>query len=666
MTITQAGQRAAELWQLIEEHNRHYYVDNRPVISDFDYDMLLQELAAIEKKFPQLAAAASPTQQVGSDITKEFVQVMHKYPMMSLSNTYSMEELYEFDNRVRKGLDGAPEYVCELKFDGTAIGLTYLDGRLHQAITRGDGQRGDDVTANVRTISTIPQQLHGNDFPHEFEIRGEIYMPFEAFERLNREREIDGEQPFANPRNAAAGSLKLLDSGEVACRGLNCFLYYLLGERLPAENHYECLQAAKKWGFAVSEHVRKCDSIAAVFDFIRYWEASREALPYATDGVVIKVNSFAHQRRLGFTAKSPRWATSFKFKAEQVVTELLSVDFQVGRTGAITPVANLEPVLLAGTTVKRASLHNADQMALLDIRLHDWVKVEKGGEIIPKVVGVDLSRRPAGSEAFQYITHCPECGAALVRDGGEAKHYCPNDAHCPPQILGKIEHFAGRKAMNITAGEATIELLFRNGLVKNVADLYTLKKEDLAHFDKWGEKSAENLVQSIAASIDTPFEKVLFALGIRYVGETTAKKIAAAVRSIDALARAGREELLAIDEVGERIADSILAYFADESNCELVARLRTAGLQLEAGAQAQLSDALAGMSFVITGTLSRPREEFKALIEQHGGSAGSTLSAKTTHLLAGDKGGSKLEKARKLGVKIIDEETLMKIINNEA
>ncbi|MDR0694569.1 MAG: NAD-dependent DNA ligase LigA [Prevotellaceae bacterium] len=663
MTTTQAEQRAAELRQMIAEHNRHYYVFNQPVISDFEYDMLLQELAAIEKKFPQLVTANSPTQQVGSDITKEFVQVAHKYPMLSLSNTYSMEELREFDNRVRKGLDDEPEYVCELKFDGTAIGLTYLDGRLHQAVTRGDGQRGDDVTVNVRTIPTIPQQLQGNDFPHEFEIRGEIYMPFHAFERLNREREVDGEQPFANPRNAAAGSLKLLDSSEVARRGLNCFLYYLQGEQLPAGNHYESLLSAKRWGFAVSEHVCKCSSIEEVFDFIRHWETARETLPYATDGVVIKVNSFAHQRRLGFTAKSPRWATAFKFKAEQVLTELLSVDFQVGRTGAITPVANLAPVLLAGTTVKRASLHNAEQIASLDIRLHDWVKVEKGGEIIPKVVGVDWSRRSDGSPPFQYITHCPECGAALVRDEGEAKHYCPNDAHCPPQILGKIEHFAGRKAMNITAGEATIELLFRNGLVKNAADLYALKKEDLAHFNNWGEKSAENLVKSIAASIDTPFEKVLFALGIRYVGETTAKKIAAAIRSIDALAQAGKEQLLAIDEVGERIADSILAYFADESNRELVARLRAAGVQFEAGAQARLSDVLAGMSFVITGTLSRPREEFKALIEQHGGSAGNTLSTKTTHLLAGDKGGSKLDKARKLGIKIIDEESLRRMMS---
>jgi DNA ligase (NAD+) len=647
---------------MIAEHNRHYYVLNQPVISDFEYDMLLQELGAIEKKFPQLVTADSPTQQVGSDITKEFVQAAHKYPMLSLGNTYSMEELLEFDNRVRKGLDGAPAYVCELKFDGVAIGLTYLGGRLQQAVTRGDGQRGDDVTANARKIPDIPQQLLGDDFPNEFEIRGEVYMPFRAFERLNCEREAEGEQLFANPRNAAAGSLKLLDSGETARRGLHCFLYYLLGEQLPAGNHYESLLAAKRWGFAVSEHIRLCASIEEVFDFIRYWETAREALPYATDGVVVKVNTFAHQRRLGFTAKSPRWAVAFKFKAEQAVTELLSVDFQVGRTGVVTPVANLSPVLLAGTVVKRASLHNAEQIALLDIRLHDRVRVEKGGEVIPKVTGVDISRRPEGSEPFRYITHCPECGAALVRDEGEARHYCPNDARCPPQILGKIAHFVSRKAMNINAGEATIELLFRNGLVKNAADLYALKKEDLAHFNNWGEKSAENLVKSIAASVRTPYERVLFALGIRHVGETTAKTIAATLRSVDALAQAGRDELLAIDEVGERIADSIRAYFSDESNRTLVARLRAAGLQLEAGAPRRLSDALAGMHFVITGALSRPREEFKALIEQHGGAAGNALSAKTTHLLAGDNAGAKITQAQKRGIKIINEETLLKMM----
>ncbi|MCL2133068.1 MAG: NAD-dependent DNA ligase LigA [Bacteroidales bacterium] len=665
MNLKEASLRAAQLRTEINRHNHNYYVLNQPTISDFEFDILLQELTAIEKKFPSLQVPDSPTQRVGSDITEAFVQAVHKYPMLSLSNTYSIEELREFDNRVRKALDSPPEYVCELKFDGTAIGLTYIDGKLHQAVTRGDGERGDDVILNVRTIKTIPLQLQGKDYPSEFEIRGEIFMPFAAFERLNKEREALNEQPFANPRNAAAGSLKLLDSKEVALRGLDCFLYYLLGENLPFETHCGSLEYARRWGFHVAEHYKKCTTIDEVFDYIRYWEEERKALPYATDGVVIKVNSYAQQRRLGMTAKSPRWATAFKFKAEQAATELLSVDFQVGRTGAITPVANLQPVQLAGTTVKRASLHNADQIALLDIRLHDKVLVEKGGEIIPKVVGVDPTQRPSDSVPFEYITHCPECGAALVRDEGEAKHYCPNDAHCPPQILGKIEHFISRKAMNITAGEATVELLFNKGLIKNAADLYQLKKEDLQHFDKWGEKSAENLVKSIAESVQVPFAKVLYALGIRYVGETTAKKIAEALLSIDALTNATEEQLLEIDEVGERIAKSIMDYFADESNRRLVEALRSAGVQMVAEAKVQLSDALSGKVFVITGTLSRPRDEFKALIEQHGGTVSSAVSSQTHYLLAGDKGGSKFQKAEKLGVKIIGEEEFWQLCHGK-
>ena len=665
MNLEKATIRAAQLRKAINRHNHHYYVLNQPVISDFEYDLLLQELTTIEKKYPALQVSDSPTQRVGSDITTTFAQVAHKYPMMSLSNTYSIEELHEFDNRVRKTLDTEPEYVCELKFDGTAIGLTYVDGVLQQAVTRGDGERGDDVTLNVRTIKSIPLRLQGKDYPLEFEIRGEIFMPFNAFERLNSEREIEGEQPFANPRNAAAGSLKLLDSKEVALRGLDCFLYYLLGENLPFETHFDSLEHARRWGFHVSEHYKKCTTIDEIFDYIRYWDEARKALPYATDGVVIKVNSYAQQRRLGMTAKSPRWATAFKFKAEQVITELLSIDFQVGRTGAITPVANLQPVQLAGTTVKRASLHNADQIALLDIRLHDKVWVEKGGEIIPKVVGVDEAQRPADSKPFSYITHCPECGAALVRDEGEAKHYCPNDTHCPPQILGKIEHFISRKAMNIAAGEATVELLFNKGLIKNVADLYKLKKEDLQHFDKWGEKSAENLVNSIAESVQVPFAKVLYALGIRYVGETTAKKIADAIPSIDDLANATEEQLLTIDEVGDRIAKSIITYFADNSNRLLIEALRQAGVQMVAEAKAQLSETLSGKTFVITGTLSRPRDDFKALIEQHGGKVSSAVSAQTDYLLAGDKGGSKLQKAEKLGIKIIGEEEFRQLMKVE-
>ena len=664
MTLAEAKIRVEELRKIIDTHNHNYYVLHTPTISDFEFDILLQDLIGIEKKFPQLVTSDSPTQHVGSDITKEFVQVKHKYPMMSLSNTYSMEELREFDNRVRKTIDSDIEYVCELKFDGTAIGLTYVAGRLKQAVTRGDGERGDDVTLNVKTIKSIPHTLQGVDFPNEFEIRGEIFMPFDAFQRLNHEREIDDEQPFANPRNAAAGSLKLLDSKEVANRGLDCFLYYMPDENLPYATHYESLQKAAAWGFHISEHYKKCTTIDEIFEFINYWDIARKDLPYATDGVVIKVNSYEQQRRLGMTAKSPRWATAFKFKAEQTVTKLLSVDFQVGRTGAITPVANLEPVLLAGTTVKRASLHNADQIALLDIRINDKVFVEKGGEIIPKVVGVDISQRPIDSAPFEYITHCPECGAELVRDEGEAKHYCPNDAHCPPQILGRIEHFISRKAMNIAAGEATIELLFNKSLIKNIADLYQLKKEDIQHFDNWGEKSAENLINSIAESVNTPFARVLFALGIRYVGETTAKKIADALPSIDLLMQASEEQLLAIDEVGGRIAQSISHYFADESNRNIVEQLRQAGVQMIAEEKIQLSNNLSDMSFVITGTLSRPRDYFKTLIEQHGGSVSSAVSAKTTYLLSGDKGGSKLEKAEKLGVKIIPEEEFLQLLSS--
>ncbi len=662
MTLSVATQRVEQLRKTIEEHNHRYYVENKPVISDFEYDLLLQELAGIEKKFPQLVTSDSPTQHVGSDITKEFVQVKHKYPMMSLSNTYSIEELREFDNRVRKTIDDEIEYVCELKFDGTAIGLIYIDGRLHQAVTRGDGEKGDDVTLNVKTIKSIPHQLQGANFPQEFEIRGEIFMPFTAFERLNHEREVDGDTPFANPRNAAAGSLKLLDSKEVAHRGLDCFLYYLLGENLPFKTHYDSLEHAKQWGLHVSDHFQKCKTIDEIFAYIDHWDKARKTLPYATDGVVIKVNSYAQQRSLGMTAKSPRWATAFKFKAEQAVTELLSIDFQVGRTGAITPVANLEPVQLAGTTVKRASLHNADQIALLDIRPGDAVIVEKGGEIIPKVVGVDINKRPAGSKPFEYITHCPECGTLLVRDEGEAKHYCPNDAHCPPQILGRIEHFVSRKAMNIAAGEATIELLFKKGLLRNSADLYSLKQEDVMHFENWGEKSADNLINSINESKKVSFPKVLYALGIRYVGETTAKKIADAVRSIDVLEQASEEQLLEIDEVGERIAKSIIDYFSDKDNRNIVEALRNAGVQMKSDAKTQLSDVFSGMSFVITGTLSRPRDDFKTIIEQHGGTVSSAVSSKTSYLLAGEKGGSKLEKAEKLGVKIMGENELMAMI----
>ncbi|MDR0737874.1 MAG: NAD-dependent DNA ligase LigA, partial [Prevotellaceae bacterium] len=529
MNLKEATQRAARLREIIDEHNHRYYVLNQPVISDFEYDLLLQDLIGIERKFPQLQQPGSPTQRVGSDLTESFVQVKHKYPMMSLSNTYSEGELMDFDRRVQKTLDVAPQYVCELKFDGTAISLIYAHGVLTQAITRGDGERGDDVSANVRTIRTIPLRLRGNP-PDELEIRGEIFMPFAAFDALNKQRFEEEEPLFANPRNAAAGTLKLLDASIVANRNLDCFLYYMPAGDGLFRTHYESLQAAKEWGFQISGHIRLCNSMQEVLAFIHHWDTARKALPYATDGVVIKVNDYAQQRRLGMTAKSPRWATAFKFKAEQAVTRLLSVDFQVGRTGAITPVANLDPVLLAGTTVKRASLHNADQIALLDIRLGDTVIIEKGGEIIPKVVDVDCSQRAAGSLPFEYITQCPACGAALKRDEGEAKHYCPNDTGCPPQIIGRIEHFITRKAMNIEGlGAETVELLYHKGLVHHVADLYHLHKEQLLPLERMGEKSVDNLLKGIEQSKKTPFPRVLFALGIRYVGETTAKKIADAV-----------------------------------------------------------------------------------------------------------------------------------------
>ncbi len=669
MNLKEATLRSAHLREVIKQHNHNYYVLNTPVISDFEYDILLQELSAIEKKFPSLQVSDSPTQYVGSDVTEAFEQVVHKYPMMSLSNTYSEDELFDFDRRVRSVVDTPLQYVCELKFDGTAIGITYMNGVLSQAVTRGDGQRGDDVSSNVRTITTIPHRLQGNGFPPEFEIRGEIFMPFAAFDRLNQQRLDEEEALFANPRNAAAGTLKLLDSSEVAKRHLDCFLYYIPNGEQIAATHYESLQTAKKWGFQVSEHTALCTTMDEVLAFIRHWDTARKALPFATDGVVIKVNDFVQQKRLGMTAKSPRWATAFKFKAEQAITKLLSVDFQVGRTGAITPVANLNPVLLAGTTVKRASLHNADQIQLLDIRVGDMVVIEKGGEISPKVVKVDVSQRADDSEPFRYISHCPECGTLLVRDEGEAKHYCPNDNHCPPQIIGRLVHFVGRKAMDIDGlGEETIVLLHKEGVLNTVADIYDLyrHREQLLQLARMGEKSVDNLLKGIEASKNTPFSRVLFALGIRYVGETTAKKIAAAVGSLDTFLQYTEEELTAIDEVGIRIAQSVKAYFSDEENCAIVARLKAAGLQFIAEAKTMLSDNLSGKSFVITGTLSRPRDDFKLLIEQHGGTVQSAVSAKTDYLLAGDKGGGKLQKAEKLGIKILDEEEFTSLITHNS
>ncbi len=668
MTVEEAQVRAEQLRETIEKHNHSYYVEAMPTISDFEYDMLLKELCSIEETFPELQTPDSPTQRVGSDIDNDFKQVAHKYPMMSLSNTYSESELTEFDQRIRKQLGDDPmEYVCELKFDGTAIVLTYVNGILTQAVTRGDGEKGDDVTANVRTIKSIPLKIQGLDVPKEFEIRGEIFMPHSSFTRLNKEREEAGDTPFANPRNAAAGTLKLLSSAEVARRGLDCFLYYMVGEKLPYDSHYENMQKAKEWGFKVSDHMRKCTTLTEVFGFVGYWDEERRNLPYDTDGVVVKVNRYKQQRQLGTTSKSPRWATAFKFKPEQALTQLISVDFQVGRTGAITPVANLEPVQLAGTTVKRASLHNADQIELLDIRLYDWVMVEKGGEIIPKIVGVDKSKRMPNSEPLQYITRCPECDTLLVKDAGEAKHYCPNDSGCPPQILGKIEHYISRKAMNIDGlGVETVDLLYSKGLIKDIADLYTLRKEQIEGLERMGSKSAENIISSIEKSKNVPFPQVLFAIGIRYVGETTAKTLADAFKSLDKLEKATREELLEVNEIGDRIADSVLAFFNHPRNIELLSRLKAVGLRfsLSEDDMKPLSDKLAGLTIVISGNFNRcSREELKTLIEKHGGKNTSSVSASTSYLLAGDKiGPAKLQKAEKVGVKIIGEDEFFNMI----
>ncbi|MDR0711971.1 MAG: NAD-dependent DNA ligase LigA [Prevotellaceae bacterium] len=666
MTLKEAKIRIEALRKAIGDHNRRYYVESSPVISDFEFDLLMQELQGLEKKFPELVIVSSPTQRVGSDLIDGFAQVVHRYPMLSLGNTYSEEELRDFDGRIAKAFDDPYEYVCELKFDGASISLTYVKGALQRAVTRGDGTQGDDVTANVRTVRSIPLQLHGDNFPEEFEVRGEILMPHRSFEKVNRERESQGEVPFANPRNAASGTLKMLDSKAVARRGLDNFIYYMPGNDLPFSSHYESLQAARSWGFKISEHTQKCSDVNAVIDFIRYWDTARKHLPYDTDGVVVKINSFAQQRALGFTAKTPRWAIAYKFKAEQALTRLLSVDYQVGRTGAITPVANLEPVKLAGTVVKRASLHNADQIALLDIRVGDMVYVEKGGEIIPKIVGVAASQRDENLQPLQYISVCPECSTPLVRLEGEAKHFCPNENGCPPQIVGRIIHFASRKAMSIEGlGEETVELLYKNGLATNVGDLYSLRKFQIARLERMGDKSAENILQGLENSKKAPFSRVLFALGIRYIGETTAKKLAEAFGSLDALQSATPEQLLEVDEVGEQIAKSALTFFGEEKNQLLLNKLREVGLRFTTDHQERISNELEGLTFVITGTLSRPREEWKQIIEQHGGKTSSAMSGSTSYLLAGEKAGSKMQKAEKLQVKVINEFQFMELISKK-
>ncbi|MBQ1753410.1 MAG: NAD-dependent DNA ligase LigA [Bacteroidales bacterium] len=669
---TEARDRIEFLKKELERHNRNYYVLNAPTISDFEFDLLMSELQGLERMFPEFATEDSPTRHVGSDLAgkgSDFVQVPHRYPMLSLGNTYAREELYEFDARIRKTADKPYTYSCELKFDGTAICLTYRGGRLLRALTRGDGTQGDDVTRNVVHIPAIPRVLRGEGIPEEFEIRGEIYMPWDAFERLNAARAEAELEPFANPRNAASGSLKLQNPEEMRTRGLDCVLYHLLGENLPFKTHTEALEAARSWGLPVSEYSRVAGNIEEAVAYIDEWDTRRKQLPFATDGIVIKVNELDLQRQLGFTAKTPRWATAWKFKPEQALTPLLSVDYQVGRTGAVTPVANLEPVLLSGTVVKRASLHNKDQMDLLDIHLGDYVYVEKGGEIIPKITGVELSKRPADARRPEFPTCCPDCGTPLVRDPDEARHYCPNRESCPVQIKGRFVHFAGRKAMDILAGEATIEALYAKGWIRTLPDLYALTREQLISLEGWQEKSADNFLASLDASRRVPFGRVLYALGIRHIGEQTAKMLARQFGSIDALAAASREDLLQVEDIGETVADSILAYFASDAGRDTVRRLREAGLQMaeDADARQQLSDTLAGKTLVISGNFSISREAMKALIEAHGGKNAGSVSGKTAWLLAGEKAGpEKLKKAEKLGIPVISEAEFRKLIETGA
>lgn len=658
----------------IDAHNYNYYVLDKPAISDYEFDMLLEELIKLEKVHPEFALPDSPTQRVGGQITKEFKSVKHKYPMMSLSNSYNKEDMEDFDRKVREGLGisstdlfGAEiEYVCELKFDGLSIGLTYVDGQLTQAVTRGDGVQGDDVTTNARTIKSIPLKLKGN-YPEEFEIRGEIFLPKKVFEKINKEREEIGEAPLANPRNAASGTMKMQDSAVVAKRKLDCYLYNLLGENIPHRKHSQNMEAAKSWGFKISEHIKVCLGIDEVLKHIEHWDKARHHLPFEIDGIVIKVNDYKQQQNLGFTAKSPRWAIAYKFKAEQVSTVLESISYQVGRTGAITPVANLKPVLLAGTTVKRASLHNADIIEKLDVRIGDNVFVEKGGEIIPKIIGVDFSKRHTNSHKTKYITHCPECNSELIRNEGEALHYCPNEYACPPQVKGKMEHFVARKAMNIDSlGGETIAQLYDAGLVKNMADLYDLKKEQLLPLERMAEKSADNLIEGIEKSKQVPFERVLFAIGIRHVGETTAKKIAKKVNSIENLKQLNKEQLLEIDEVGETIADSIIDFFRNKDYQNIIVRLQQHGLQFEIheSQQQNTTDKLKDLTIVISGVFSKhSRDEYKDMIELNGGKNSGSISKKTSFVLAGENmGPEKLKKAESLGVKIINEDDFLNML----
>ncbi len=655
------------LREALEQHNYNYYVLSAPTISDREFDEMMKELQVLEEAHPEYADPHSPTQRVGSDLSKEFEQVVHKYPMLSLGNTYSEDEVKDFYERIARDLNEPFEIVAELKYDGTSISLTYEDGRLVRAVTRGDGTRGDDVTANVKTIRSVPLKLMGDRYPATFEIRGEILLPWAEFDRLNKEREEQEEPLFANPRNAASGTLKQQNPAVVAARKLDAYFYYLLGEELPAETHFDNLEAARSWGFKIPNVIRVCNSLEDIYDYIAYWDVERKNLPVATDGIVLKVNSLRQQRNLGFTAKSPRWAIAYKFQAERAVTRLNSVSFQVGRTGAVTPVANLEPVLLAGTTVKRASLHNADIIEGLDLHLGDKVFVEKGGEIIPKIVGVDVEARGLlVGDKVRFIRSCPECGTPLMRPEGEAAHYCPNEAGCPPQIKGKIEHFVTRRAMNINMGPETVEDLYEAGYIKDTADLYTLEIADLLRLERWADKSARNLMASLEESKQVPFERVLYGLGIRFVGETVAKRLVSAFHSMEQLEQASFEDLTAVDEIGERIARSIIAYFADERNRTLVNRLKEYGLQMSVPEEklANRSEKLKGLSIVISGTFAKhSRDEYKAMIEQHGGKNSGSVSGKTDYILAGDNmGPAKLEKAAKLGVKIINEDEFLNMI----
>ena len=683
MEKAQAYIRIQELRDIINEANRKYYVENSPVLSDFEFDMLLKELEALETEHPELKTTDSPTQKVGSDLDtkagknagKEFEQYPHRYPMLSLGNTYDISEVQAFADRASKGIGNAFTYSCELKFDGTAICLTYRNGKLVRALTRGDGTVGDDVTANVRNITNIPQELktpsgffptllQPQPWPEEFEIRGEIYMPWPAFDRLNEQRIKDEETPFANPRNAASGSLKLIDSKAVAERGLECTLYHILGEELPFQTHDQALKAAQSWGLPVSDKRKICRSIEEIEEFINYWDTERKTLLFATDGIVIKINELPYQEELGYTAKFPRWAVAYKFKAEQALTRLLSIDYQVGRTGAVTPVANLEPVQLSGTVVKRASLHNADQMQQLDIHIGDYVYVEKGGEIIPKITAVELSKRDPDVVLPHFPEICPDCGTRLIKDEQEAKSFCPNQISCPTQIKGRLVHFLSRKAMNVIAGDATVDQLYNKALVWNVADFYELTKEHLLTLEGWKERSAERFLKSLSDSRKVPFERVLYALGIRYVGETTAKSLAKHFGSIDALAKATIEELLATDDIGQVIAESVYDFFREETNIDTIGRLKAAGLKFEAEqSQQKLSDKLAGKTIVISGNFSVSRDDMKALITSHGGKNSGSVSGKTSYLLAGEKPGpEKIKKAESLGVEIIDEQKFREMI----